>query len=100
MSDPGKQAYAPVYGRYVPGRPGASELVYLPSVPTFLRFGFDEAAVFIGDLALDVIGTDLEDKTGVLDVLTGPDTNEKRALTFYNGMGVFAQSECPNCVKM
>lgn len=54
-----------------------------------------QAAVFIGDLALDVIGTDLEDKTGVLDVLTGPDTNEKRALTFYNGMGVFAQSECP-----
>ena len=54
-----------------------------------------QAAVFIGDLALDVAGTELEDKTGVLDVLTGPDTNEKRANTFYNGLGVFAQSECP-----
>lgn len=54
-----------------------------------------QAAVFIGDLALDIIGTDLEDKTGVLDVLTGPDTDEKRTLTFYNGLGVFEQSECP-----
>ena len=54
-----------------------------------------QAAVFIGDLALDVVGTELEEVTGVLDVLTGPDSDEQRALTFYNGLGVFAQSECP-----
>ena len=29
-----------------------------------------QAAVFIGDLALDVVGTELEEVTGVLDVLT------------------------------
>ena len=41
-----------------------------------------QAAVFIADLALDVVGTELEEVTGVLDVLTGPDSDEQRALTF------------------
>lgn len=59
-----------------------------------------QAAVIIHDTAQDLAADpEIAAVTGVMDVLTGPDTDEKRACTFINGIGVFAQSKNPQLAE-
>ena len=59
-----------------------------------------QAAVIIHDMAQDLAADpEIAAVTGVMDVLTGPDTDEKRACTFINGIGVFAQSKNPQLAE-
>ena len=59
-----------------------------------------QAAVIIHDMAQDLAADpEIAAVTGVMDVLTGPDTNDKRACTFINGIGVFAQSKNPKLAE-